>query len=475
MRFCSLLLVLCSCTFIAQAADFKVAHRQTILLFGDSITVSGEFGQIMQDFIDQQYPERMISIAASGASGHTVQDSIKRIENDIVRWKPDWVVIHLGTNDMNRFTPEQYLRHYEYMINRIMHATGAGIVIVSPIRGDREGSMDTLDGYAKGLQLLAQKYKLQYAPLFEVSSRLRPEFPKGVKYAVDGSHPNRIGYTMMAQVILQALDFPFAAKSMRLEEPARRTTVDRSDALSGTKFHLDLPVPLDVELTSPALPVINAPRAEKPIVLDGELGEWAKSNPMTVGAREQQYWGIVSRNRYRPRATAYATYDAAGLYLAFDVEDSEVVIPENPATVVDRDCLEVHIDGRSAEVIAKTPYTNLDEKSLGVLQYIVAPRFISDSKDKGPEAMVMAGMGDRNMLTGVKAAARLTTYGYTVEMFLPAALFPDKLQAGSKVGFDWTLDDVGRFGRYIHATGFRWTGSSMSAFHNREFGSIHLR
>lgn len=50
-------------------------------------------------------------------------------------WKPDWVLINLGVNDLGHFSTEEYLTNYEVMINRIYRDTKAKIVLMSFIYG----------------------------------------------------------------------------------------------------------------------------------------------------------------------------------------------------------------------------------------------------------------------------------------------------------------------------------------------------
>lgn len=465
-----LLTVLCLLS-PSRAAEFLVAPHQNVILFGDSITANGEYGQLMQEMIDQRYPERQIRVLARGAAGDTVQRAMGRIEEDVVAWRPGLVLINFGINDYGRFSTEDYLMHYENMINRILRDTGARVGIVSPVYLDRDGAeLPQLRDYVQGLQALARKYDLLYAPVYETTKRLRAALPKGVMYATDGVHPDRLGYWMFAQTILSALNYPLPKVPLALEIPARRVTADQSDKLTGTTFTVSLPMPLQVTLTNPPLREVTISRASKPVVLDGKLDEWELGKPMLLQGADCLVLGVMSWKRDHYTARAFASYDENALYFAVQVYDSVVINPVKPRHVVSRDCLEVALDLRTAEEKATEPWVTFFPTKPHIAQYILAP-----ASDEVPAASVEMGNGDKSMLEGVKVASTLTNFGYQLEFSVPAARFPGGvITPSSRIGFDISAVNVDRHANYVEAQELRYTGSPWSAFTTREFGCMML-
>jgi len=468
-RLLILLTSLLAVTLPIRAADFLLGPHQNVVIFGDSITANGEYGQIMQELIDQRYPERQVNILPRGAAGDTVQRAMGRIEEDVVCWRPALVLINLGINDAGRFSPEEYLTHYETMINRIVRDTGARIGIVSPEYPDKdEEVMPVLREYVTGLQALAKKYDALYIPLYETTRRLRPSLPKGVVYAPDGIHPNRLGYWIFAQTILAALNYPFAKTPLTVEIPARRLSAEMSDALAGTTFTVALPMPLQVTLTNTPLRTVTIARAKKPVTIDGNLDDWDLGAPMRLGEPAQLVSGVMSWPRDKFRARAYACYDDTAWYFAIQVNDSMIINPPKPRHVVSRDCLEVCLDLRPAEERVARPAEYFWGSKPHIAQFILAPAV--------GEVLATAemGNGDRSLLTGVKVASTQTPFGYQVEFSVPAASFPGALKPGLRIGFDCAAINVDRHDNYAEAQELRWTGSPWSAGSTREFGTMVL-
>lgn len=453
----------------AVAADFAVKTRQNVVLFGDSITAMGDYGQLMQDMIDEKYPERRIRVLSHGSHGDTVHGSLKRVETDVIRWRPSWVLINFGINDCGRYTTEEFITHYENLINRVYRDTDAQVGVVSPVYQDHDTANPRLEEYVVALRALAKKYDARYIPVYEETKRLRPTLPKGVMYAADGTHPNRIGYWIFAETILKALNYPLPRTLRTVDVPARRTNRAQSDELAGTTFRLDLPMPLQIRLTNPPLQAGTAVRAPKPIVLDGKLNEWNLGKPMLLTGHEQLSWGVMSWARDHFQANGYACYTDEALYFAIDVDDSVVRNTARPEmTLVERDFVELCLDGRPAIERAKAPWVGFINGK-NICQYVLTP-----ASPEIPQGQVLMGNGDKGMLDGITVASAPTNRGYVIECRLPAKYVPDGLKPGTAVGFDFTVTNEDRYDRYLSAIALRWSGSTWSAFHTREFGTLTL-
>jgi lysophospholipase L1-like esterase len=459
-----------------KAPAFLLNSRDTVVVLGDSITADGRYTQLVQDFVDAKYPERQIRFVSAGASGDTVRGSLNRLEKQVYAWKPDWVLINLGVNDLGRFSVEEYLTNYEAMINRIYRDTKAKIGIMSFIYFDRENK-DTVkeEAYIAGIQALAKKYDCLYIPCYETFKAVRPTLPTGVRYAGDAVHPNQFGYWMFAQSILKALNYPFDGKPISLDIPVTRlSAADYPDqaSLIGKKFTVALPNPLKVTITKFQPNTTTVPRAAKAVNIDGKLNEWNLNNPILIDKREQQCGGVIKWGQDHHTAKAYTSYDDNAWYFAIAV-DTPVVVNTATSTSIIRDSIELHVDLRSPEEKAK--YGNKAPNFLAnqyphVVQYLLAP-----ATAQSPTTWVGKGSGDADMLTGVKAASSLTNTGYIIEMSVPAALFPSGVITPDAVyGLDITVDDVDRFEDWSELTQIRWSGSQLSFFSTLEYGMMTI-
>ena len=81
---------------LVHGADFLPQSKQTIVCFGDSITAMNQYGPMMQDMINDAFPQRDILVLNRGVSGDTARGALGRVDSDIVAAKPDWVLINFG-------------------------------------------------------------------------------------------------------------------------------------------------------------------------------------------------------------------------------------------------------------------------------------------------------------------------------------------------------------------------------------------
>ena len=452
-------------------ADFRLQSRANVVVFGDSITADATYSQLMQELVDAKYPERHIRFISRGVSGDTVRRALGRLESDVVKNQPDWVLINLGINDMGQFTVEEYLRNYEYLINRILTDTKARVGVISPIFIDKddERSHAVQAEQIAGLRALCEEYGALYIPANELFAQVRPTMPTGLHYAPDGIHPNRVGYWIFAEAILTAFDFPSDSKGVDVEYPSRRLTVEQSDDWAGKSFDLELPTPLRFKITNPAPVEHTAFAAKKPIVINGKIDDWDQCMPVELNKPEQRTCGIVSWAHDHHAARAMVCWDEGALYVTFVVDDA--VVRNNPGfDVVGRDCVEVILDTRSADEKTKATSSQYTRETAHVAQLIIAP-----ATDAAPETKVDVGGGDLKMADGCQAASSVTGSGYIIELRIPAEKFPaGKITPGTSIGFDLTVNNLDRSDNFQEAVQMRWSGSGWSFFSTREFGVLKI-
>jgi lysophospholipase L1-like esterase len=171
----------------AQDEDFLLPPNANVVMLGDSITSTGTYGQIMQELIHARFPDRNIRILARGANGDTAHGAHRRVDLDVAAWRPAWVLVNFGINEARcRYTPEQFLTHYESLLNAIQRYTGGtNIAIVSPFYSDRKKPLPQMDDYVQGLQNLADKYNYLYIPLWKDTQAIDKQLPDGVDYGTE--------------------------------------------------------------------------------------------------------------------------------------------------------------------------------------------------------------------------------------------------------------------------------------------------
>lgn len=458
----------------ARAADFLVGERENIVVFGDSITADGRYAQMLQNYIDAKYSERDIRVISAGSSGDTARGSQLRIDSSVLPWRPAWVLINLGINDMGRFTSAEYLQEYEMLMLRIRRDTGAKIGIMSFIYPDHANPDRAKEAaFIAGLQALAKKYNCLYIPCYEAFQRIHPTLPAGVKYAPDGIHPVQLGYHIFAQTILKSLNYRFNGKIVDIDMPVTRLiSWDNKEPqkLIGKQFTLDLPDPLRITIVNYQPPTTTVPLAKGAMTIDGKLNDWALINPILLDKPEMQSSGVIRWGYEQRRSTAYCCYDKDGWYFALNVQ-TPVVLNTPQCDGVSRDCLELHLDLRSAEQRAAAKDSMIVFKAGSrVGQLLFAP-----ATKEMPQGWAEMWAGDKELLAAASMASSLTNSGYILEIKIPAGLFPDEgLTPGKIYGLDISVDDVDRFSNWSELTQIRWSGSQYSFFSTLEFGRMTL-
>lgn len=79
--------------------------QQQIIMLGDSITEGEDpdgYVNLTRMMLEQLYPDKSIYVANAGKGGNTCIDMLERLERDVLRFKPDWVTISVGVNDVSK-------------------------------------------------------------------------------------------------------------------------------------------------------------------------------------------------------------------------------------------------------------------------------------------------------------------------------------------------------------------------------------
>ena len=457
----------------SHAADFLPQAGETIVCIGDSITAMNIYAPMLQDLINQAYPDRGIVVVNRGVSGDTAKGALGRLDSDLAGLKPGWVLLNFGMNDQEKRSVDEFIADNEALIARVRATTTAKPVLVSTICNDyrRDGKATRLDEYATALRALADRQQLVYVPLNEESNRIKMALSKDIPLSPDCIHPNRIGYWIYTQTILTALGHGLAPTPIIEEVPVNLLSGDKKLLAAGQEVRLDLPTPVVLKLVPTPVYAATVRHATKPVVIDGGLEDWDLSTPLSLASDQELSGQAVRWGKVGLEAKAWLSWDYGGMNLAFRVVDAAVVNKDKVAFVVDRDCIEVCFDLRpAAERQAKPAVAFGGDSTPRTGQYIISPATAGMAA-----ARCDMGNGPKGMLEGVTVASRLTADGYVMELRIPKALLPDNgPTAGQTLGFDWAVIDVPATAKYHHARSRRWTGSLFGWRSTRDFASLTL-
>lgn len=210
-------------------STFLWQDGQTVVLTGDSITDCGRRGDQAPygngyvaraiELVGARYPERKINFINTGISGNTVQNLRDRWQDDVLNFKPDWVTIKIGINDLHRTLaetpeatpPDVYEKTYRGILQRTRDA-GAKVVLIDPFfisleTGNdsfRKKVLDFLPEYLGIVENLSKEFETLHVythQLFMEQLKHRP----AEYFCPEPVHPYTSGHIVIAHGLLKTL------------------------------------------------------------------------------------------------------------------------------------------------------------------------------------------------------------------------------------------------------------------------------
>lgn len=212
-----------------------IPDNSTLLFIGDSITDAGrdEIGEptpwnpalglgggyvnLVNAMLQEVNPASNIRIINRGVSGNTVRDLAARWDADVINFKPDWLSVMIGINDVWRQfdTPLRSEVHvfadeYEKTLDELLSLTRkrvAGLVLMTPymVEPNKSDPMRArMDEYGTIVRKLAQKHDAilidTQAEFDRVAAHIHP-----MAIAWDRIHPGTTGHMVLARSFLRAV------------------------------------------------------------------------------------------------------------------------------------------------------------------------------------------------------------------------------------------------------------------------------
>lgn len=208
--------------------------KDCIVFFGDSITEAGRvkplgegapvnnplgngFAALVYAKLRVFHPELRLRVINQGTSGHRTFDLIERMDNDVLSYRPNWVILMIGTNDAWRqfdspdhprfhMTDEEYEKNVEYMIHTFKE-NQIKVILATPfmIEANREEPLRAkIEDYANICRKLAKKYALPFVDTQKVFDQFVLKVSPH-EIARDRIHPNLTGHMLIAEEIYKTI------------------------------------------------------------------------------------------------------------------------------------------------------------------------------------------------------------------------------------------------------------------------------
>ena len=178
-----------------------------IVAFGDSITAGGDasepkliFWERWAGALRMKYPHAHIETTNGATGGDATVQGLQRLEEKVLRQKPDLLLIGFGMNDHNRegygVPLDAFATNLRTMIARIRASTDAEIVLFSafPPNPKWHYGSHNMEAYADATERVAREEHCAYADVYHnwmsLAARKKPED----LLANNINHPNDYGH-----------------------------------------------------------------------------------------------------------------------------------------------------------------------------------------------------------------------------------------------------------------------------------------
>lgn len=201
-----LLLVLPACVSVdAPNASAPLTPRRIVFL-GDSITDGHTYPALIAQALKES-GRKIPIVTNAGIGGDTARGMAARIDQDVLRYKPDLMTLSVGINDVLRgVDPEAYEADVEKILDAVTRAGVNVIVMTTSTLGPKQAAADVkLERFNAALRRAAAKRQLRVA---DVNALMKQAAAENVPFMeVDDVHPNFEGQRILARAVLDAMGY----------------------------------------------------------------------------------------------------------------------------------------------------------------------------------------------------------------------------------------------------------------------------
>ena len=210
----------------------KVQDGQKILFIGDSITdvgrraaerpYGGGFVKIFRDMLIAREPAKQIEIINKGIGGNTVWQLRDRWTDDMLFFKPDYLVILIGINDLHQgirgnMEKDEALKQHKESYDQILARTqkelpACKILLLEPFYMSRDSAsksfrtevLEVLPDYIETTHKMSKKYKTGLIKTQELFQNVLKHYETDT-ICPEPVHPNPTGHLIIAEAVYNAL------------------------------------------------------------------------------------------------------------------------------------------------------------------------------------------------------------------------------------------------------------------------------
>ncbi|MEI6520442.1 MAG: GDSL-type esterase/lipase family protein [bacterium] len=188
------------------ADAFTPAQYSRMVFFGSSTTDGNTYPTLIQQALAEAKHPVPLCINA-GIGGNVAAEMLKRIDRDVLFYKPTMVIIQSGSNDVSRKVPiDDYIQTVKKIIERLQAEKILVIAVTTNIRGEKLiADEKTVVEFNDALRKLAETQNVRIADSFSLQAKARTDGKLVIEN--DGLHPNFLGQSLIARAILDVMGF----------------------------------------------------------------------------------------------------------------------------------------------------------------------------------------------------------------------------------------------------------------------------
>lgn len=177
-------------------------ESKTLVALGDSITYGYPYTP-RESWVEILRRETEWRVINSGISGDTFNDMERRLEREVLSYKPQVVTLMGGTNDVYiGFSHLQIQRNFLSIMDSLLKdRVEVWIGLPLPVDDPAEGSLNNwrkwLTAYCREQNLILIDFHQDF---IDAGGKIRTEL------LLDGCHPRRKGYEVMGKRIIKTLE-----------------------------------------------------------------------------------------------------------------------------------------------------------------------------------------------------------------------------------------------------------------------------
>jgi acyl-CoA thioesterase-1 len=188
---------------IAVFHSLEKGEKQTVVLYGTSLTIGGEWARAMKAWFDDAYPDQ-VTFVNSGKGGANSAFGVEKLEERVLSYRPDFVMIEFSYNDAidDILTPGQAWQNLDQMVTRIQKKNPSIAIILQTMNVGWDPRPDhlpfsrraKLEIFNENYRRYAREKSIPFIDNYPAWLQLKQQEPEKYRtFIPDGSHPTSEG------------------------------------------------------------------------------------------------------------------------------------------------------------------------------------------------------------------------------------------------------------------------------------------